>query len=59
MHGSHTRPKNWADDNDSGLLAPESNGERFIIVHPGGRAGFISNALLMHKSKQKTGDLSQ
>jgi hypothetical protein len=45
IHGRHTRPKNWTDHNDSGLLAPTSKGERFIIAHAGGRAGFISNAL--------------
>jgi hypothetical protein len=53
---AHTRPKNWDDDNYSGLLAPTSKGERLIIVHAGGRAGFISNALLIYKSRQKTGD---
>ncbi|KDR17971.1 hypothetical protein L798_08075 [Zootermopsis nevadensis] len=56
IHGSLTRPKNWTDDSDSGLLVPTSKGERLIIVHAGGRAGFISNALLKYKSRQKTGD---
>jgi hypothetical protein len=37
------------------LLAPTSKGER-LIVHAGGREGFISNALLIYKSRQKTGD---
>jgi hypothetical protein len=56
IHSSHTRPKTWDGDNYSGLLAPTSKGERLIIVHAGRRAGFISNALLIYKSRQKTGD---
>jgi hypothetical protein len=56
IHGSHTRTKNWTDDIDSGLLAPKSKGERLIIFHAGGRAGFISKALHIYKSRQKTGD---
>ncbi|KDQ71559.1 hypothetical protein L798_09467 [Zootermopsis nevadensis] len=56
IHGSHTRPKNWTDDSDSSLLAPTSKGERLVIVHAVGRASFISNALLIYKSRQKTRD---
>jgi hypothetical protein len=55
IHGSHARPKNWTNDYTSSLLAQTSNGERFIIVHAGGRAGFVSKALLIYKSRQKTG----
>lgn len=54
IHGSHTRPRNWTDDNGSSLLVL-SKGEG-LIVHGGARDGFISHALLIYKSRQKTGD---
>lgn len=56
IHSTHTRPKNWSDDKTSGLLAPISKGPRLIIVHAGGRAGFVPGAFLMFKSNRKTGD---
>jgi hypothetical protein len=35
---------------------PSPKGETIIVVHAGGRVGFISRALLIYKSSQKTGD---
>jgi hypothetical protein len=45
IHGSHTRPKN------SGLLVLASKGEGLMIVLAGGRMVFISDALLIYKSR--------
>ena len=56
IHSSHSVPKSWSDDSNLGLMAPVSKGERLIIVHAGGRFGFIPNALLIYKSQVKTGD---
>jgi hypothetical protein len=41
IHSSHITPKNWTDDNTSGSLAQTSEGERVIIIHNGGKSGFI------------------
>ena len=57
IHSSHIVPKSWSDDSNSGFMAPVSKGERMIIIHAGGRLGFIPNALLIYRSQQKTGDL--
>jgi hypothetical protein len=50
IHSSHIRPKNWKDDTPSEYMAPVLQGRRLIIVHAGGRTGFIPGALLMFKS---------
>lgn len=52
----HTSSKSYSDGSTSGLKKPISKGNRLIIVHAGGKDGFISNALLMFKANQKTGD---
>lgn len=59
IHSSHATPKSWTDDSNLGLRTSISKGERLIIVHAGGRYGFVPNALLVCKSKQKTGDYHQ
>jgi transposase len=56
IHSSHTGPKNWCDVSASGLLAPVSKGERLIILHAGGRRGFIPNTQVIFKSNQKARD---
>lgn len=53
---SHTSSKAWTDGTTSGLKQPVSKGNRLIIVHAGGKDGFVPNALLMFKANQKTGD---
>ena len=56
LHSSHTVPKAWDDGTQKGLKSPVSKGQRLIIVHAGGAAGFVENALLIFKSGLKTGD---
>lgn len=56
IHSTHTRPKNWVDDSTAGYTAPISKCQRLIIVHAGGRIGFVPGALLVFKSQHKTGD---
>ncbi|KAK9759305.1 hypothetical protein QE152_g143 [Popillia japonica] len=43
IHSSHTQTKEWADDSLLGLKKPISKGQRLIMVHAGGREGFIPN----------------
>lgn len=50
IHSSHTQTKEWADDSLLGLKKPISKGQRLIMVHAGGREGFIPNALLIFPS---------
>lgn len=50
IHSSHTQSKEWADDSTLGLKKPISKGQRLIMVHAGGREGFIPNALLIFPS---------
>lgn len=50
IHSSHTQPKEWSDGSLLGLKAPISKGNRLIMVHAGGKMGFISNALLLFRS---------
>lgn len=50
IHSSHTQTKEWADDSLLGLKKPASKGQRLIMVHAGGREGFIPNALLIFPS---------
>ena len=56
IHGSHTRPKNWADNSASGYMVPVVKGTRLIILHAGGSSGFIPGALRILKSHLKTED---
>lgn len=50
IHSSHTQPKEWSDDTLLGLKKPISKGSRLIMVHAGGKMGFIENGLLMFRS---------
>ncbi|PSN37351.1 hypothetical protein C0J52_18821, partial [Blattella germanica] len=56
IHSTHTRPNNWSDGTSSGLLPPISKEPRLIIVHAGGRTGFVPGAFLIFESNRKTGD---
>jgi hypothetical protein len=50
IHSSHTRSNDWIDDKNLALKKPINKGQRLIILHAGGEAGFINNGLLMFKS---------
>lgn len=56
VHTSHVSNKSWSDSTNEGLHKPTSKGSRFIVVHAGGKTGFVPNALLVYKSHQTTGD---
>lgn len=44
--------KNWIDDSDNcALTTPDNKGDRIVIVHCGGRSGFVSDALLVTHTK--------
>lgn len=42
--------ESYPDSSLLGLKAPISKGNRLIIVHAGGKMGFIPNALLLFRS---------
>lgn len=46
----------WRDSPNKGIKKPISKGSRLIIVHAGGKAGFVSNALLTFKAGTRRGD---
>ncbi|GBO98522.1 hypothetical protein EVAR_114_1 [Eumeta japonica] len=56
IHSSHTSGKCWQGEGVEGVLEPVSKGQRYIIVHAGGDAGFVKNALTVFKSNTKSGD---
>lgn len=56
IHSSHTSNKCWQSQETDGVLEPVSKGQRFIIVHAGGKMGFVQNANLVFKSNTKSGD---
>lgn len=56
IHSTHSTPKEWSDGNMPGKKKPYSKGKRLILVHAGGKDGFIPNALLMFNSGTKSGD---
>ena len=46
------RMKNWTDDSENCVVTtPDNKGDRIVIVHCGGRSGFISDALLVTHTK--------
>jgi hypothetical protein len=49
-------PSCWQSAEERGVLSHIGKGPRLIIVHAGGQAGFVEGALLIFKSKSKTGD---
>ena len=50
IHSSRTLPMGWTDDSTKFMKKPISKGQRAVIVHAGGKDGFIPNALLIFKS---------
>lgn len=56
IHASHTFPKGWSDNSNSGLKQPISKGARLIIVNAGGEDGFVPNTYIRWKSTHSTGD---
>jgi transposase len=56
LHSSHTVANCWSDGTNNCLKSPIGKGERLIILHAGGKKGFVPNALLMFKSGLTTGD---
>lgn len=49
-------PACWQSNEERGLLSHIGKGPRLIIVHAGGQGEFIDRALIIFKSKSKTGD---
>lgn len=56
IHNHYTVQKCWQSEDITGVTSYNSAGERLIIVHAGSSEGFIEGALLIFKSKCKTGD---
>lgn len=56
LHEGHVTGKQWADDSNKGFHSSISKGRRLIIIHGGGEAGFVPNALVIFKSGSKSGD---
>ena len=50
IHSSHTHTKEWCDTSAPALKKPVSKGKRLIMVHAGGKDGFIPNGLLIFPS---------
>lgn len=47
----------WQSQDEAGVLEPVgSRGQRLIVVHAGGRKGFVEGALLIYKAASTTGD---
>ncbi|XP_050293523.1 uncharacterized protein LOC126734047 [Anthonomus grandis grandis] len=56
IHSSHTSDKGWFDESLSGIRKPILKGQRLIIVHAGGKNGFVKDGLLIFRSGSKSGD---
>lgn len=56
VHKNYTVSKCWQSSDEKGVLKKESAGQRWIMGHAGGEMGFINGALLLFKSKTKSGD---
>lgn len=52
----HAVNKCWQSNLKQGCLANTGKGPHLIVVHAGGRNGFVKGALLIFKSKTETGD---
>ncbi|XP_076280280.1 uncharacterized protein LOC143209032 [Lasioglossum baleicum] len=48
--------KCWQSEQEMGILQNQSSSHRLIIVHAGGKNGFITDASLIFKSRTTTGD---
>lgn len=56
IHPSYGVSKCWQSKDQPGIYKADRSGQRYIIVHAGGDYGFVNNALLIFKSKSKSGD---
>ncbi|XP_045774093.1 uncharacterized protein LOC123873329 [Maniola jurtina] len=56
VDSSHASHHAWTDGSTKGIKKPVSKGSRLVIVHAGGDAGFVPNALLTFKAGTKSGD---
>lgn len=56
VDSSHVSHHSWTDSSSKGIKKPLSKGSRLVIVHAGGEAGFVPNALLTFKAGTKSGD---
>ncbi|XP_028173855.1 uncharacterized protein LOC114362596 [Ostrinia furnacalis] len=56
VNASHNVSKCWQSKDEHGVLSHIGKGERLIIIHCGGYTGFVDGALVIFKSKCKTGD---
>lgn len=56
VDSSHASHHSWTDGPTKGIKKPISKGNRLVIVHAGGEAGFVPNALLTFKAGTKSGD---
>ena len=53
---AYTTKKCWQGDRTPGIISPLNRGQRIIVVHAGGRHGFVPGALLTYKAASRTGD---
>ncbi|GBP38243.1 hypothetical protein EVAR_18123_1 [Eumeta japonica] len=56
IDSSHASHHSWTDGPTKGNKKPLSKGNLLVIVHAGGEAGFVPNALLTFKAGTKSGD---
>lgn len=56
VQASHSVSSCWQSPEEVGITTKIGKGNRLIIVHGGGEAGFVNNALLIFKSSSTSGD---
>ena len=50
IHSSHTHTMEWTDGTPLSIKKPISKGKRLIMLHAGGKEGFVPNVLLLFAS---------
>ncbi|XP_052756778.1 uncharacterized protein LOC113512254 [Galleria mellonella] len=53
IHTSLNQAKCWQSENEPGGSKSVAKGKRYVIVHCGGKTGFVPNALLIYNDKEK------
>lgn len=56
IHTSLNHAKCWQSESEPGVSKSVAKGKRYIIVHGGGKTGFVPNALLIYNDKEKKED---
>ena len=56
VDSGYTKQHCWQGPNCDGIQVPLSKGQRLIIVHAGGKNGFVQNSLLIYKASSSCGD---